>query len=465
MVNQRAQAGFWTCDPVRRQRRGVTSMLAMIYLILCSSLALGFYYSISTAIAVGDNSSAISHARLAAESGMEIIRVPLSRLVIPPSADAKNIIDVVHAQLADMLEATENLKGREIKLVGKTIHIPAGEDQFIALDNSGSRFRVEIKQLGGSTDLSVRVLGRSSRSNVTRTVSMTFQEREHSSSILQYGIVSRAPISMDSNAFVTGMPTPAAGDMLIVTNVKPALTMKANTTVSGDVNLSDPNGTVSVASPTMIKGEIIKGVTVPEFPTVDTSAFKPYATNRISGNSPTITTPILKNLYIRANTNPKFAGTLIQGVIYIETPNKVTFDHNLTIQGVIVQQNDGTGDTTANQITFNSNTTLTGVETLPALPEFPKELREMTGSMILAPNFMVHFESNFGVSGGTIVAGKIDMDSNTNGVIKGSVICMGTESFHLDSNSAITISNENTRTPAGLFFSSHYVALPGSYSE
>ena len=51
---------------------------------------------------------------------------------------------------------------------------------------------------------------------------------------------------------------------------------------------------------------------------------------------------IYTNVIIPPNTNPMFSGpTTIEGVVYIKQPNKVTFNGNCTITGVIVGENLG----------------------------------------------------------------------------------------------------------------------------
>ena len=92
----------------------------------------------------------------------------------------------------------------------------------------------------------------------------------------------------------------------------------------------------------------------------------------------------MKNIRIKANTNPEFSGNIrIDGVIYIETPNKVTFGSNTKIRGVIAVENNPVGDPSTNLIEFRSNTTIEGLDTLPATPHFPQELRDMAGAIIL----------------------------------------------------------------------------------
>jgi hypothetical protein len=77
-----------------------------------------------------------------------------------------------------------------------------------------------------------------------------------------------------------------------------------------------------------------KGVDAPEFPAIDTDAFKAFATNTYrrqhAGQYPH---PRQHQSHVQRRGEH-------QGVLYIETPNKVTFNGNANIQGVIVTQNN-----------------------------------------------------------------------------------------------------------------------------
>src|SRR5205823_5214496 len=103
------------------------------------------------------------------------------------------------------------------------------------------------------------------------------------------------------------------------------------------------------------------GIPAPLFPSVDTSGYLPYCTNTW-----TISTgKTVVNCVVPPNANPTFNGNVtIQGILYIQTPNKVTFSGNTTIQGCIVVENNPTG--TANTINFSGNVSASTIDTLPA---------------------------------------------------------------------------------------------------
>src|SRR3954471_155769 len=64
---------------VSGRRRGVASVIAMVYVVLFSVLALGFFASVTTSAQMAGSDQYASRSMLAAESGMRFIRYMLSQ--------------------------------------------------------------------------------------------------------------------------------------------------------------------------------------------------------------------------------------------------------------------------------------------------------------------------------------------------------------------------------------------------
>src|SRR4051812_21667201 len=92
-------------------RRGVVSVLAMMYLVVFSAMALGFYAATTTASQVAANERKSVAAQLAAESGIQFLRYHLSALDIQAGLGADKLFNEVYQQLAERLEPTANLNG------------------------------------------------------------------------------------------------------------------------------------------------------------------------------------------------------------------------------------------------------------------------------------------------------------------------------------------------------------------
>src|SRR5688572_20373682 len=109
----------------RPARKGVTAVLAMLYLTLMASLALGFYSASNTAVMVSHNEQRVERARLAAESGIQFVHFHISRILIPPKTPADDRFDVMAARLATAINGSGNVNNGAIYVDSDLIRIPA----------------------------------------------------------------------------------------------------------------------------------------------------------------------------------------------------------------------------------------------------------------------------------------------------------------------------------------------------
>src|SRR5262249_13111963 len=105
--------------------RGMTSLLAMLYLILISALALGFYASTTVTPQLSNNAQRSARAYLASETGMDFMRPQPAKVPIPANTPPTQVIDKLYTALQNQLDGTSNLAGGNISRNGNTIYIPA----------------------------------------------------------------------------------------------------------------------------------------------------------------------------------------------------------------------------------------------------------------------------------------------------------------------------------------------------
>jgi hypothetical protein len=457
-----------------RARRGVTAMLAMMYLVLFATLALGFYSSTNTAVQVASNDQRIARALLAAESGMEFMSYQLSIVDVPPEATESELWPNLIACLRRQLDGTPNIASKSIYTDNETIRVPATPEEFIKLDEDGGEFQATITNRGHKILVSVR--GRYGETvALGRGVQMEFGLAEKAHRIFDYGIATKGSVATSGQARITGAVDPAQGSILATSMTNPTPVDIQGPLVSGDISVVNPGANVAFGrgasiggtnDPTAIVAEHIhKGVKEPEFPTINTDVFKSYVTNPATGLPRYYTGgAVLENVVIRANTNPTFAGGVtIRGVVYVETPNVVTFRGNSTIQGLLVGPSAPTGNVATNAFNFAGNVQVQGVETLP---ETFGGLKKMTGSFLLAPGFAASFTGNFGRVDGSMVADKFTFSGSATGVIRGTVINMKDNVMTVGGSSEVIIAGNGTANfPAGLTFSKKYESLPDTYEE
>jgi hypothetical protein len=437
----------------------------MLYLTLIASLAVGFYASTNSASMVTENEKRTSMALMSCESGMDFMRFHMDQVTIPYGTTQTQLFGKLYADLKTQIENTGNMGSKTISNDGAFICIPASPNDFITLDPTGAAFRVVIENLGQKVE--VKIVGKYAGYEAKRAVQMKFDLAEKASHIFDYGVATKGSISTAGNARIKGATDPTKGSILTTSTAANPVSINGKE-VSGDISISSATGNVTFGAGASIGGttnpqdirdnHIHKGITAPEFPAIDTDAFKAYATNVYSGGTN------LVNVRIPANTNPHFnGGVTIKGVLYIETPNNIVFNGNVNIQGVIVTQNNPIGNLSTNVLNFSGNVSAQPVSSLPA--SFG-DLRQLTGSFLLAPGFQANFTGSFGTVAGAIIADKIAFTGNAGGTLMGSIVSLTNNPLVVNGSSEIIIASTGTTDyPAGVFFSSRYAALPDTYEE
>src|SRR3954467_8141622 len=105
----------------RRPRRGIASLLAMLFMILFSALAIGFYATSTMAVQVSKNEKVASEAMLAAEGGLQFMRYELGSVDIATTTTNDNLLPAVCAELARLMNGTTNMGGQTVQIVNSAI--------------------------------------------------------------------------------------------------------------------------------------------------------------------------------------------------------------------------------------------------------------------------------------------------------------------------------------------------------
>jgi hypothetical protein len=486
-------------------RHGITAVLAMMYLVLFSSLAIGFFATTTMSVQIGKNDIYAARAQKSAESGLQLLRWHLDNLDVRANYDftADPVFVAMYNQLNTRLSGTGTMNGLSagISADNKTIYIPAlsnaGAKQWISLDGqfdasnhpSGAAFTAILTHFGDKFIL--KVTGRNgNNNNVLRAIQLSFQKAANSSAIFNFGVASRGRVVTSGASWIMG-PAGTADPLGSVLAADPTSSNPVSIGgrgVSGDISIvTNQSVTYAGASvggtsnTTLIAANHIhKNVTPPVFPDVDTTAFAAFATTQYTSSMHTLT-----NVYVPAGTNPTFNGnTTINGVLLIYPPNQVTFNGNLTINGVVVAPASPGGsypafDASANQLNFSGNVTANAVNAKDASGNFllsntvaqpngstGPNLRTMTGSFVLAPNFATGFTGSFGTVSGSIISGQVTFSGNAGGSIQGSIINMEQNTLAVGGSSDIVIiGTGTTNVPTGVSFGDHMAPLPGTYDE
>jgi len=461
-------------------RRGFTSVMAMLYLVLFSALSLGFYTATTMSVQISKNERSMSVAQIGAESGLRYMRYQMG-LINVTVASGGDLLTPVYTALQSSMSGTQNLGSDSIAMSGGVIYIPSSNtSHFITSDaTTGAKFRIEISQVG--TQIVLKSYGQGTSSTITRGIQLCFSQAAHASAIFNYGVASKGKITTAGASYIVGAPDPTKGSVLSTDAVDSTPIIVDGKQVSGDISITNPTGTVSysgasiggTSDPAQIPNHIHIGVPAPLFPTVDPSPYINAATASSYGLLPGLTKQAAGsgtyagyyvNCTIPPNTNPSFSGTVkIAGVLYIKAPNVVSFKGDTTVQGVIIVEPAATNDPVHNQINFTGSVAAKSTSTLDSTFG---TLPSLTGAFILAPGFATNFSGDFGTIGGSIISSQVSMTGNAGGTIQGSVICLDNNPMLVNGSADIIIASTGTsQYPSGVNFGAYYRPLPDTYAE
>jgi len=251
-----------------------------------------------------------------------------------------------------------------------------------------------------------------------------------------------------------------------------ALEVIGNSAIAGDVHITNPDAIVDLqGGQATIGGEtapeaydhVFKGVPPTEFPVPEPNYFRHYVQNTLDPNN---ILPEYDNVIIPAGTDPiSFGNVTFRGVVFIEAPNIITFTGNTTITGIIVGNGDLNDDSGTNRIDFLGTVVSYPVTDLPEETQF-EQLRNETGTFLMAPGFSVSFGGNFETLNGAIAANGIEFFGNAGGTINGSVINYSGNPMTLSGNSDLFFNRSGTtQMPAGFGPEIILYYVPSSYSE
>jgi hypothetical protein len=460
-------------EPIRRlfcrsvrNTKGAAFVTSMIFVLVFSALAVSMVTLSGTNLQISENQRKGDCARASAESGVEIIRFWLSRFAVEGATEQHLVFDEL-ANPASVHSLPSDLTANSISNIttsydGTTLTIPS-----VTLDSDKS-FSAEIIQLDADT-LQMDVTGVYKTTTRTIRANYDFGVRRHT--VFDYGVATKGPLSLSGNIELEGVNLSVESDVYIVSeNSNLALEIIGNSSIAGDVHICNPIATVDLqGGQASIGGEtapeaydhVINGIDEVEFPIPNPSYFEHYVVDDINYPSGDTT---FENVRIPPNTNPSFSGGVtLLGVIFIETPNVVTFTGHANIIGIIVGDGDVTDDSGTNYIDFQGTVNSSPVS---GLPEEFGGLRDETGTFLMAPGFSVSFGGDFETINGAIAANGIEFYGNAGGTIEGSVLNYADTSMDLSGNSDLFFNRwADTEIPAG--FEPEIILRydPASYSE
>ena len=447
----------------RLNRRGAVLIISMIFVLIFSALAVSMATLSGTNVQLASNQHKVGYAIASTESGLEVMRYWLTRVEIPSSTPPSNyfgtIVDTLQTDLTDngILNITVLIDGSILP---------------VALDSAnGQGFEGEIIIDGNNPNI-LQVYTTGGGSEITRTIRVHYDIEPYEYPIFDFGLATKGPLHFLGNPTIIGINSNSEADIFIDSQNPLAMLVTGHTNFDGDISISSATanvdfwGSVKIGGDTgkkAIDNHITIGVEPPEFPVPDTQHFLQYATGDVIDSSTDLTGSMtLTNVIIAAGTDPNFEGNIIiEGILYIEQPNIVTFSKNVDVRGMIVGDGD-VNDPGTNSISFLGNF---ATNPYPSGVEFDA-IRQETGSSILAPGFAASFEGNFSAIGGVMAVSGVHFSGNVNAIVKGTIINYSENPTVIEGNATLNFDrSDNIKVPAGFDIYRILTYNPASYEE
>jgi Tfp pilus assembly protein PilX len=451
------------------KRKGDVLVISLILTIILSVLAVSMAAISGTNVQLADNHRKADRARACAESGFDIIRYWLNRVSISGLTSVEQRFNQIAISLQSEL-ASDGITNITTSCDGLTITIPS-----VTLDSeNSSSFSATITPLDSET-FQIDVTG--VYGPITRTIRANYYIGEEGHSVFDYGVATKGPLSLSGNIELEGINVNVEASVYIVSeNSNLALSITGNSQIAGDVNIVNSLATVDLqggkagiggeTGQEAIDNHVDFGAPECEFPEPNPAQFESYVTSFIDANTNTSADATFENVRIVAGTNPTFSGhVILKGIVYVETPNVVEFTGGVDITGIVAGEGSLDDNSGTNQIIFRGNVDSHPVTELPEETQFD-ELRDQTGTFIVAPGFHVSFGGSFSTLSGAIAGNGIEFFGNAGGTINGSIINYSDEEMELSGNSDLYFNRSGTsEAPAGFVPEIVLMYSPASYSE
>jgi len=429
-------------------RNGSVLIACTIVLAVASALAVSLAAMANANLQVADNQQEANRAFASAESGLEVMRYWLSRIEMPSTTPPEQYFDTVIAMVHDDLQ-TQGISNFAVNTDGA---IPS----CLLESESGQHFAGQWScDPNNPTVLSVTVTGTSQ--TASRMIRVDFSIEPYEFPIFDYGIATKGALRFPQNPTLTGATEGWEADIYVESNSNLlAVQVGGNTNFDGNIDIGNPLANVDFVGDVQIAGDsgqtaidnhVVIGADPVEFPVPAVSPFDQYATGPVIDSTADLANSMtLANTTIQAGTNPTFLGNVtIQGLLFIESPNIVTFTRNVALEGLIVGEGNVNCPGT-NAIDFQGNFSSADY---PSGSEFDA-IRHEVGSSILAPGFGVSFTGNFASVNGVLAASSLYFCGNASATVKGTMISYSPDATMVEGNISMDFDRADmVEIPAG----------------
>ncbi len=437
-------------------RNGSTLITCTLILLIVSVLAVSLASISGVNLQIAGNQHQANRAFASAESGLEVSAYWLSRVRIPSDTPSTSYVGAIIAAATVDLEdhGVDNFR------VSPTGAIPA----VMLHPEPGYTFQGQWSSTPGQPEI-LHVASTGISGLMARTVTVEYRMKPYRFPIFNYGIATRGPMELQGITNFKASTASWEADTYVGSDSLLAIDGGKSTHFFGEVVLGSE--TAGIDPSIEVDGgvhHLPESEDLPEFPVPKIPPFREYATGTVYGaDTDWKTIKTLTNAVIAAGANPKFeaGGDIgINGILYIEAPNQVTFVGHVNLQGMIVADgalgpdHNDVSNPYGNYINFGDPLNPAAPSSFNSSPppsgaEFDA-LRELEGSCILAPGFRVYFGKNFQSSTGVIAASGLVFDKNISAKVGGTLINYSDEPLTIGQNANMTFDRAGmVEIPAG----------------
>ena len=452
---------------IHPKRKGAVLIIAMIFVVIFSALAVSMATLSGTNIQLASNQHKVDSALGSATSGLEVERHWLDTVIFPSDTPENKYFSTIMNSLQSNMDANS--------ITNITLKKNTGEILPVTLDSAtGQTFSGQMS-ISNTDPYILEVYSTGGNAPITRTIKVDFDIEPYEHPIFNFGLATKGPINYTGNPTTTGVAEAWEADIYIESSGSTdALSIAGNTNFHGDIMIGNPAANANFGGDILIDGDhnqdaidnhVHIGVPPVDFPEPDTARFIPYATGDTINSSTDLGTYTnnLVNCSIAAGTNPVFPkSVIIQGILLIESPNIVTFSQNVALQGIIVGLGDPAADPATDRIDVMGNF---ASGPYPPGVEFDA-IRQEEGSSIVAPGFAMSFQGNFSTLEGVVAVSGVVFTGNVNAQIKGTIINYSNLPMIIEGNASMTFDRAaSTKVPAGFDTLRVLTYKPSSYEE
>jgi hypothetical protein len=443
-------------------------VLSVFVLGILSALAMSLVVDTGLTALRSDNYRDSVSAQLAAESGFEFMLKAMDEVRVPETTTQTTFLEDCSAAFGEKLNGTPNLASATVRTDGSQVVIPP-----ISLPNKGGNFTSYVTWLD-ATHVRLETVG--TCGGISRRLRMDFERVVHRSPVFDNGVASKGQLKISGNSKIKGTTDPNDASILAASSTYDnAVIIEGGVVIDGDVYAAGETSYVDITGTPEIAGSTDPGVysdnlhtatDVPDFPAVDTTVLAGMATSVIDSTTDlTGSDLVFNNVRIAAGTNPTFStGVTVNGIVYIEAPNIVSFSGQANLNGLVATQDSDEPIETCH-ISFAGGVTANGVEALPDTEEFA-DVKQQAGTFIVAPGFSVSFAGNCSIAGGIIAADQLTFTGAAEGSVNGSVISLEDSLTTFGGNVTLYVDHDGAvQQPAGFINSFGLSAIPDSYTE